>query len=122
MIYNGIDLVKITRFSTLIEKESFKSSIFTEQELTYIEKHNNNISTMAGIFAAKEAFLKALKKGINNYSLKEIEISHDENNAPFLILHGQIKKDFPMENLSLSISHDGDYAVAVVSILSSNSL
>ncbi len=117
MISNGIDLVNITRFSKLIEKEKFMSSIFTHNELEYIKKSNNNLATIAGLFAAKEAFLKAIKKGIQNYSVKDIEVTHDENNAPFIILHNQIKKDFPVENLSLSISHDGDYAIAIISFI-----
>lgn len=122
MISNGVDILNIHRFQELVKKEHFMNSIFTEKEKEYIQKHGNNLATIAGLFCAKEAFLKSLKKGIQNYSLKEIEIFHDENNAPLIVLHGQIKKDFPIENLSLSISHDGDYAVAFVSILSSNSL
>lgn len=117
MISNGIDLIKIERFSKLITNEKFMNSIFTIQELEYIKKCNNNLATIAGLFASKEAFLKAIKKGIQNYSIKDIEISHDKNNAPFIILHNQIKKDFPIENLSLSISHDGDYAIAIVSLI-----
>ncbi len=116
MISNGIDLININRFSTLVEKENFMNSIFLEQELSYIKQCNNNLATIAGIFSAKEALLKALKKGIQNYSMKDIEVSHDSNGAPFIILHNKIKKDFPLKNLSLSISHDGEYAIAIVSI------
>ena len=116
MISNGIDLVNIHRFQDLVNNKTIMNSIFTEKELQYIQKRNSNLSTIAGLFAAKEAFLKALKKGINHYSMKDIEISHDNNNAPFIILHNQIKKDFLIENLSLSISHDGDYSIAVVCI------
>lgn len=122
MISNGVDIINIDRFQELVKKEHFMNSIFTKKEKDYIQKHENNLATIAGLFCAKEAFLKSLKKGIQNYSLKEIEIQHDDNNAPFVVLYGQIKKDFPVENLSLSISHDGDYAVAFVSILSNNSL
>ena len=117
MISNGIDMINIHRFQDLMRKEKFMNSIFTKEELNYIEKSNFNVSTIAGIFAAKEACLKALKQGIKNYKMTDIEILHNQNNAPYILLHNQIKKDFPIENLSLSISHDGDYAIAVVSIL-----
>ena len=117
MISNGIDMINIHRFQDLMRKEKFMNSIFTKEELNYIEKSNFNVSTIAGIFAAKEAWLKALKQGIQNYIMTDIEILHNQNNAPYILLHNQIKKDFPIENLSLSISHDGDYAIAVVSIL-----
>ena len=113
MISNGIDLVYIKRFEKCIDDNTFLNSIFNEQEIEYIKKHKT-LDTIAGLFAAKEAMLKALKKGINNYSLKDIEISHDSNNAPYIILHGNIEKDYHINNISLSISHDGDYAVAIV--------
>lgn len=117
MISNGIDIVNIHRFQELIKRKNFMNSIFTTKELDYIKKRNFNLATIAGLFCAKEAFLKAIKKGIQNYPLKEIEVLHDDNNAPFLTLHNQTKKDFPIENLSLSISHDGDYAIAIVSFI-----
>lgn len=115
MILNGIDLVNINRFLKLKDNYSFMNSIFNFNELKYIKNCNNNIATIAGIYAAKEAMLKAIKKGINNYSLKDIEISHGNNNAPFIILHNDLKDKF--NNISLSISHDGEYAIAIVSII-----
>lgn len=116
MILNGIDLVYISRFEHLMENKTFMNSIFLESELTYIKEHPN-LSAIAGIYAAKEACLKALKKGINHYSLKDIEISHNKDNAPFIIFHNDLKKDFEIKSISLSISHDKDYAIAMVSIL-----
>ena len=116
MISNGIDLVYIKRFENFIDNDIFLESIFNNEEINYIKKHKK-LDTIAGLFAAKEAMLKALKKGINNYSLKDIEISHDSNNAPFIILHNDIKKECEIDNISLSISHDNDYAVAIVTVL-----
>ena len=109
---NGIDIVKIERFDTLKNNSSLMKSIFTENEIKYINSRNNNSSTIAGLYAAKEAFLKAIKKGINDYSLKDIEISHDNNNAPFIILNNLLKDKY--SNYSVSISHDGEYAIASV--------
>ena len=116
MISNGIDLVDINRFKNSINDDTFLNKVFNEKEIEYIKKHES-LDTIAGIFAAKEAMLKAIKKGINNYSLKDIEISHDDNNAPFIILHNNIKSDYDIDNISLSISHDKDYAIAIVSII-----
>ena len=116
MISNGIDLVNINRFKNIINNEKLLNSLFNNQEIEYINKHKS-LETIAGLFAAKEAFLKAIKKGINNYSLKDIEIMHDTNNAPYIILHNNIKKEYNINNISLSISHDKDYAVAIVSII-----
>lgn len=116
MIKNGIDIVKIDRFEKLINNSNFLNNNFNENELKYLEIHNST-ATLAGLFAAKEAFLKALKKGINNYSLKNIEITHDDNNAPSIILHNDLEDICDINNISVSISHDGDYAISIVSIL-----
>lgn len=116
MISNGIDLIYIKRFEKLIDNDSFLESIFNPSEIDYIKLHKNPC-TAAGLFAAKEAMLKALKKGINNYSLKDIEILHTDNKAPYIVLHNQIKKENDIDNISLSISHDEDYAVAIVTLI-----
>lgn len=112
MISNGIDLVKVDRFQELKNDGTFMKKVFNEKEIEYIKFRNNDTLTIAGLFAAKEACLKALKKGINDCPLKDIEISHD-NNAPFIIFHN----DLNIQNISLSISHDGEYAIAIVSII-----
>lgn len=111
---NGIDLVKINRFEKLKTNNTFMNNVFNENELNYIKRSNYNNSTIAGLYAAKEAFLKALKLGINNYSLKNIEITHNENNCPEIILHNELQQ--LNYNISLSISHDDDYAIASVII------
>lgn len=116
MILTGIDLLEINRFENLKTNKTFMNNNFTKKELSFFKKCNYNNSSIAGLYCAKEAFLKAIKKGINNYSLKDIEISHEENNAPFIILHNSLK-DFKAGSIALSISHDGNYATAIVSIL-----
>lgn len=114
MISNGIDLVKINRFDDLKKDNKFMKKIFTKKEIEYINLRDWNTATIAGLFAAKEACLKALKKGIDACPLKDIEISHD-NNAPLIIIHNNLNEKY--SNTSLSISHDGDYAIAIVSII-----
>lgn len=117
MIYNGVDIVKTNRFNDIENNTTLLNNIFNVNEIEYIKKRNYNINTIAGLFSAKEAFLKAIKKGINNYSLKDIEISHNEDNAPFIVLHNSLKTKYNENSFSLSISHDGDYVVAFVSYL-----
>ena len=117
MINNGIDIVQISRFDKLKNNNTFMHNIFNDKELEYIKQRNNNSSTISGLYAAKEAFLKAIKKGINDYALKDIEISHNDNNAPYIILHNELDKLYNSNNISLSISHDGDYCIAIASYL-----
>ena len=115
MISNGVDIVKISRFSDIKDNETLINNIFNENEIEYIKKRNYNINTISGLFAAKEATLKAIKKGINDYSLRDIEISHNDNNAPFIIFHNSLKETYNENNFSISISHDGDYSIAFCS-------
>jgi phosphopantetheine--protein transferase-like protein len=115
-VQTGIDLVKIDSFTKLMDNETFINNNFNESEINYLHEHYST-QTLAGLYASKEALLKALKKGINNYSLKDIEINHDSNSAPYIILHNKIKEDFNVKDISLSISHDGDYAIAIVLLI-----
>ncbi|MDE5604098.1 MAG: holo-ACP synthase [Eubacterium sp.] len=96
----GTDIIRISRIEKSLEKEHFKASVFTSNEILYCK----NAESFAGIFAAKEAYFKAKGTGINK-RLNSIEISHDEKGKPFIV---------GVENSDVSISHDGDYAIASV--------
>lgn len=111
----GIDITLINRFSNI--NESFLRKTFTDNEINYINKTSNNAQTIAGLYSAKEAFLKAIKKGINNYHLKDIEINHEEDGSPFIKLYGTLQNDISYSQIDVSISHDGDYAISIVTIL-----
>ncbi len=115
-MFHGIDIVYVSRFDDLKNNEVFMNKIFTIDELDYIKQRSNNSSTIAGLYASKEAFLKSIKKGINDYSLKDIEVYHDLNNAPSIRLHNDLY-EYNNRNISLSISHDNDYAIASVLIV-----
>lgn len=101
----GIDIVEIKRFS--LKKNIIK--IFTKEELDYASSKANYCKSLAGIFAAKEAALKVYGLKISSIIRKKIEIRHI-NNIPILYI------DSVKTNASISISHDGDYAVAVCQI------
>ena len=98
----GTDIVKISRIEKSIKNPRFLDSVYTEKEREYCK----NSQSLAGLFAAKEAYLKALGCGIDR-RLNSIEIDHNEKGKPF------ISGD---DSCDLSISHDGDYAVAFVII------
>lgn len=115
MITNGIDIIKIEKFKDYVENDNIMNSIFTNKEIDYFKKRNFSLDSIAGTFAAKEATLKSLGKGLDGYPLKEIEILHD-GYKPFLNFLGETKKEIEKINLSfsISISHDGEYAIASV--------
>ena len=64
--------------------------------------------------------MKALGIGFSTgLKLKEIQVLHNANGAPILKVDGSLKEivdGLGVKNCSLSISHDGDYAIAVVSV------
>lgn len=107
----GVDLVHIKRFENIKENKALLNKIFTQNEIDYIVKRNYNLHTIAGMFASKEAFIKALKIGLE-YDLKQIEINHEENGNPYI----KILNDKNNYKTSLSISHDGDYCISFVII------
>lgn len=98
----GTDIVKISRMEKSIKNESFLRRVFTEKEIEYCKGTEN----YAGIFAAKEAYFKAIGTGITA-PMTSIEILHNDRGKPYL--NG-------ISNCDVSISHDGDYAIATVII------
>lgn len=113
---NGVDITKIDRFNELVNNQSFLNKYFTENEMEYIKNKGNKPETLAGIFSAKEAVLKALGIGIlNGLSLIDICISHNQNGAPYVEVDAKINYYMSLQGcseISISISHDGEYAIA----------
>ena len=109
----GLDLCEISRMNRLLTDERFLERYFSEEEINYIRtKGKNAAQTMAGIYAAKEAFTKALGTGIA-FSLKEIGVIHNEAGQPAYLLSGEAEKLSGGDSFFLSISHDGGMAAAV---------
>lgn len=96
----GTDIIRVHRVERACQNEHFRERVYTPAELEYCKSPQS----FAGLYAAKEAYLKALGVGIER-RLNTIEIAHDELGKPYL-------KD--VENSDLSISHDGDTAIATV--------
>ncbi|MDD4210771.1 MAG: holo-ACP synthase [Clostridia bacterium] len=114
----GIDSVLVKRFAKMKNFESFLTKYFSEYEISYVMGKNvTKFETIAGIFAAKEAFLKALKIGIGaGISLKLIEVNHNNNGAPYINLdNGLADKliDHKIEEISISITHTKKTATAI---------
>ncbi len=95
----GIDIVECERVAELVSDK-----IFSAGELAYIRQKNNALPTIAGLFAAKEAFFKAQGTGIVKSQLPQVEIGHKTDGQPFYV-------NFPQS--ALSISHTNSTAVAV---------
>ena len=110
MIKSGCDIVKISRMEEFLKKGGL-SRCFSEKEEEYILSKRNHYETAAGIFAAKEALGKALGHGLASFSVRDAEVLHNEFGAPYFSFNNGLFENF---DISLSISHDGDYALAFV--------
>ncbi len=104
----GIDIVEISRFSRMENLEAFIKRVFTRAEKEYFSKKKNSFESIAGFYAAKEAFSKYLGSGLRGFSWRDIEIVHDSLGRPEILFLGK-----PMD-VDLSISHSDTVAVAVV--------
>ena len=113
----GIDIVNIKKLRKITEKwgDRFNKRIFTSQELEYCYQKSSPFQHLAARFAAKEAFLKALRRAERNgLKWREIEVDNDQGGQPLYRLKGYAKFLASKQkiNLFLTISHSGDYAIA----------
>jgi NAD(P)H-hydrate epimerase len=101
----GVDMVYIPEFALQAELggDTLLNKTFNPEELA-----NRGINHLAGLWAAKEAVYKAAEKSPK--TLKDIIISHDNLGKP----SARIAK----QSFDISISHHGDYAIAVALRLS----
>lgn len=116
----GIDIIEVYRIrETLRRTPRFAVRVFTERERAYCEaKGVTAAQSFAARFAAKEAFLKALKTGWRGrITWHDIEIVSNEMNAPSLKIRGEaqnILENLGANQIHLSLSHTTEYAVAQV--------
>ncbi len=112
----GIDLCEAARMEKLLKDGRFLQRFFSPEEQAYIQgKGPHAAETMAGIYAAKEAFVKALGTGIVSGALSDICVLHDEKGMPYYDLRGdyaRLASEKGAARVHLSISHDGGMAAA----------
>ena len=117
----GTDIIEIDRIKKAIDRsDRFRQRVYTEREIAYCEsKLTGSYQSYAGIYAAKEAFLKALGTGLRYGSWQDIEVCHDEFGAPSLSITGAFKKimqERMYKESIVSISHCRSYAMSTVII------
>ncbi len=118
----GIDISSTNRIERALERwgPRLKERVFTEGERRYADSQARPELAYAARFAAKESFIKALSPG-EPVALKDIEVIRDERTGkPSIRLHGRAEELFRAAigegKILLSVSHEAEYAVAVVII------
>lgn len=118
----GFDLVKISELANSIHHfgDVFKRKLFTKGELNYAHSGIGLCEErLATRFAAKEAVIKALQFSEAGIGWREIEVLRLQDGNCEVALHGRVAKlakSMGVSKISLSLSHEGDYAGAVVAL------
>ena len=122
----GLDLVDIPRMARILDGppgrvERFVERVFTQGERAYCDARVDRASRYAARFAAKEAAIKALSLGHVGVDWRDIEVLRRDDGSCSLALHGRAQEAARLQGVSgalVCLSHDGEYAAAVVAALS----
>ena len=119
----GFDLVQISQIEGSLRAfgEAFKKRLFTQDELSYASCDEGQCAQrLAARFAVKEAVIKALQLSEVGVDWRDIEVIKQPDGDCHLQLHGDVAGlalSMGAMQWLLSMSHDGDYAGAVVMAL-----
>lgn len=123
----GVDVVCIGHIRDSLRQfgERFVQRLFTQREAAYaLAAEACRAERLAARFAAKEATIKVFGWSEAGVSWREIEVVRADNGACHLELHGHAARLVSRQgavDLALNLSHDGDYAVAMVAALPTTS-
>jgi len=81
----GIDAVSISRIRKILDKrgDKFLKRFFSSSETEYCLKKRDPVPSLSANFAAKEAFLKSLGRGIGQgIALRDISVERDTGGKP----------------------------------------
>ncbi|MCL2396609.1 MAG: holo-ACP synthase [Defluviitaleaceae bacterium] len=111
----GTDIVEVSRMAKAIASQAFVGKCFTKSEIERCNAMKNAAASFAGCFAAKESVVKALGTGFRGFFPRDVEIFHDAMGRPHVRLAPSV--DVPEgTQISISISHEREYATAVAVI------
>ena len=116
---SGTDIIETRRLAERLRRtEGLKSRIFTPREVAACESGGRAAGQFAALFAAKEAFLKAMGTGWSGgYRFQDIEIAGDAENRPEAVLHGKVKafcEENGISGIHVSLSFTRELAGAFV--------
>lgn len=108
IVGHGVDIVQVSRIA---KAHGLVHRICSEEEKT------DDPCRLAGIWACKEAALKAFGTGIGSLSFLDFRIAHEKTGQPFLVLSERANKRLKAlggKQVLVSISHEREYAIASV--------
>ncbi len=101
----GVDIVQVSRIKDSYDRfgDRFLKKILSEKEIEKAKDRKEMFTFIAGRFAAREAYVKAT--GDKSVEFSKLVVENTEDGKPYFA---------DKEKIQLSISHEKDYAVAVV--------
>jgi holo-[acyl-carrier protein] synthase len=119
----GIDLVEVERIRSAIGRwgPRFFERIFSEGEVRRGRTHPDALAQhVAGLFAAKEAGMKALGTGWRGLNFRDIVVGREPSGKPRIHFEGRAGRraeGLGVRQAEVSITHTGSMAAAVVALL-----
>ena len=114
----GIDVVHVHRMERWRRTPGLLERYFDPEELKIaLEKKSSASLSLAARFAAKEAFGKALGKGLAGIVLKDIMVKNRHNGQPEIFVSGTALaalEENGAKRIHLSLTHERDSAIAMV--------
>ncbi|MFD1825011.1 MULTISPECIES: holo-ACP synthase [Mumia] len=124
----GVDLVHVPSFAEqLAQPGSRFAELFTPGERgDASDGSSDRARHLAARWAAKEAVVKAWSASLYGQppvvdeakALAAIEVVKDAWGRPAIVLHSPVREHLDASRLHVSLSHDGDYAIAYVTLTS----
>lgn len=119
----GVDIVENSRIRKIFEKnfERFVCRIFSAEEIVNNDFSSSDYCKVAGRWAAKEAFVKAIGTGFSkSFLLRDVKVLQYDSGRPRIVLSAKAeqsllsKLDNLRYNVHCSISHESLFSVAQV--------
>jgi holo-[acyl-carrier protein] synthase len=114
----GIDLMEIEKIEKKIQSDVHLRKVFTPAEIRECKSVVRSAERFAGRFAAKEAFMKAIGKGIRQEVwFTQIEVLNNQDGQPYIQVKGEAEvwlRALSVRNIHVSIAHTKQNAVAIV--------
>ncbi|MBL3538641.1 holo-ACP synthase [Aminivibrio sp.] len=120
----GVDLCNVERIRKSMRSDHFVKRVFHPDEIAYAFSKADPARHLAGSFAAREAFSKASSVSMYSIAFCGVWVERTES-GPVLRIGESVRHLIPGGKTGspfLSVSHDGEYAVAVVVIEANHEL
>ena len=118
----GFDLVEVSQVEQSLAcfGDAYEHRVFTQGERDYALRGGDRAHRLAARFAAKEAVIKAMRLSDAGVAFTDIEVVKQGDGDCRVALHGRVAELARKQGVTrvlLSMSHDGGYAGAFVSVI-----